>query len=110
LISRKLRTIFDQFNLGEHCLLEAPLKHRNKDLADFWFLFVAPVSLPVSNTASSEEVEELIQETQSLASVEIMNIDQPPRYAYCYIGDPLRHAIEEAKVTGIRFGTAKIFR
>ncbi len=95
--------------MPEHCFIRAPLEDRGKANDDYWFLH-CNTELAITEETAPSEVEAIIHADPTLASLDFIHLERPARYAYWFVSQSIRSAVEEAKLTGIRFGTAKIFR
>lgn len=110
LLSTKMRTVLEGFALGEHRYIPAPLEHRQQSVEGYWLLHLPAPVIPATEGISPTEMEALIQADPELATVDLLHLERPARYAYWFVSQPLKTALEVAGVTGVRFGTAKIFR
>lgn len=57
-----------------------------------------------------EQAETVIGATPELASLDLLRLYRPTRLAYCFVSGLLRQAMGLAGITGVRFGTSKLFR
>lgn len=110
LISERLRDILTTFNLPLHRLYQVPVTYRGRSIDGYWWLHLPHPSLDLTDCKSASEVEELITRRQEIANLDMVRFHTPVRFAYCFVSRRLREAIEANKITGVRFGTAKLFR
>jgi hypothetical protein len=110
LVSDRLRGLLDRFRLPLHRYYPAPLEHRKRAVSGYWWLYLPAPDLPLTDEMAPAEVEAVIAADPVLGAVDVLRVYAPARYGYCYIGGAVRAALEAAGVTGVRFGTAKLFR
>ncbi len=110
LVSPRLRAVLEQFALPLHRFYLVPVTHRNKPVAGYCWLQLPEPSLCLTEATSVTEAEAAISGTPQLASLDLLRLYRPGRFAYCFVSDPLRRAMEAAGITGVRYGTAKLFR
>jgi hypothetical protein len=100
----------EQFALPPHRFYPVPAIHRGKPIPGYFWLQLPQPRLRLTEAMSPTQVEERIASVPALAALDLLRLYFPERYAYCFISNPLRSALEAAKITGVRFGTAKLFR
>jgi hypothetical protein len=110
LLNDRLRAVFRQFSLPPHRFYPVPIIYRRKAIEGYYWLQLPEPPVPLAEDASVEVLEEVIASDQQLASLDMLRLYRPARFAYCFLSDPLRLAMESAKITGVRFGTSKLFR
>lgn len=110
LVSKNLRAILEQFSLPLHRYYSVPVTHRGKAVEDYYWLHLPQPPPPLTETSSIEEAEAAIRSASGVAALDLLRLYQPSRYAYCFVTDRLKQAMEAASITGVRFGTAKLFR
>ena len=110
LVSPRLRALLEQFTLPAHRFYPVPMTHRGKPVAGYSWLQLPGPRLPLTEGSSAAEAEAAITAVPELAGVDLLRLYRPSRFAYCFVSDPLRRAVEAAGITGVRFGTAKLFR
>jgi hypothetical protein len=110
LVSTKTRSVLDGFKLGEHCYVPAPMEHRGAGVEGYWFFYVKPLDVPISEESPPTEVDAILEADSNLADIDLFRLELPARFANWYISAPLKAAMEQAKLTGLRFGTAKLLR
>jgi len=108
LVSGRLRAVLQAFALPVHRFYRVPVMYRGKHVRGYSWLHLPEPSLRLNDEMSIEAVESLIAE-QSLSSLDLVRFYRPERFAYCFVTDALRLAMESAKISGVRFGTAKLF-
>src|SRR5262249_3758689 len=101
LVSSRLRTVLERFALPPHRFYPVPATHRGKPVGSYFWLQLPAPRLPLDEGASVEA----IRSAPGLAGLDLLRLYQPSRFAYCFLSDPLRRALESAGVTGARFGT-----
>ena len=110
LVSSRLRGLFEEFKLPLHRFYPVPATHRGKPVNDYFWLQLPGLRLPLTDDSTIEELEAAINTESKFASLDLLRIHEPTQFAYCFVSDPLRRAMDSAKITGVRFGTAKLFR
>jgi hypothetical protein len=110
LVSWRLRAVLERFALPPHRFYPVPATHRHKPVEGYFWLQLPEPRLPLTEGSTVEEAEAVVAAATELASLDLLRLYRPTRFAYCFVSDPLRRAMEGAKVTGVRFGTAKLFR
>jgi hypothetical protein len=110
LVSYRLRAVLELFTLPVHRFYPVPAAHRGQPVSGYFWLQLPRPPLALTEGTSPEKAEELIASAPELASVDLLRLYRPERFAYCYLSDPLRSALESAKISGVRFGRAKLFR
>jgi hypothetical protein len=110
LISGRFRSLLESFSLPPHCFYAVPMIHRKKPVPDYWWLHLPQPSIAIPDDASVAEVEALIESQPALKEVDLLRLYWPQRFAYCFVSDTLRRALDNQGITGVRFGTAKLFR
>ncbi|HVL12955.1 MAG TPA: hypothetical protein VM529_10345, partial [Gemmata sp.] len=110
LVSDRLRGVLDRFRLPPHRYYPAPLEHRKRAVGGYWWLYLPAPDLPLTDEMPPAEAEAVIAADPALGTVDVLRLYAPARYRNCYVGGPVRAELEAAGVTGIRFGTAKLFR
>lgn len=110
LVSARLRSVLEQFALPLHRFYSVPLTYRSKTVEGYCWLHLPEPRLSLTEGSSVAEAEAAITGSPELAALDLLRLYRPSRFAYCFISDALRRAMESAKITGVRFGTAKIFR
>ncbi len=110
LVSRRLRELMEQFMLPSHRFYPVPMTHRKKPVAGYFWLQLPQPPLSLDEGTSVETAEAVITAAPELAVLDLLRLYRPSRFSYCFVSDPLRRAIESDGVTGVRFGTSKLFR
>jgi hypothetical protein len=110
LVSGRFRSLLKSFSLPPHRFFAVPMLHRNKPVAEYSWLHLPQPNLQIPDEATASEVEALVEADPGLKDVDLLCIYRPQRFNYSFISDALRKAIEQEKISGVRFGTAKLFR
>ncbi len=110
LVSERVRTIVERFRLPPHHFYPAPIEHRRRAIGGYSWLHLPAQALPLDEETSPEVAEALIAADAVVGTTDLFRLSAPTRYCYCYVSGQLRDSLDAANVTGIRFGTAKIFR
>ncbi len=110
LVSERFRTLLLEFALPQHRFYPVPATHRGKLIDGYFWLQLPEPKLPLSEAITVEEAESVIASASELAALDLLRLYRPTRFGYCFISDRLRRAMEARKITGVRFGTAKLFR
>jgi hypothetical protein len=110
LVSPRLRVELERFALPPHRYYPAPMTHRGKPVAGYCWLQLPQPRLPLTEGSSVADAEAAIAAVPELAALDLLRLYRPTRFAYCFVSDPLRRAVEAAGITGVRFGSAKLFR
>jgi len=109
LLSGRLRAVLERFALPSHRFYPVPMIHRRKAVEGYYWLQIPEPPLALSQDTKVEAVEEMITSDPDLASLDLLRLYRPARYAYCLLSHPLRLAMELAKITGVRYGTSRLF-
>ncbi len=110
LVSDRLRAVLDRFRLQPHRYYPAPLEQRKRAIGGYWWLYLPAPDLPLTDELSPAEAEAIIASDPVVGNVDFLRVYYPSRYRNCYVSGSVRSGLEAAGVTGIRFGTAKLFR
>lgn len=110
LVSSRLRTVLEEFALPSHRFYPVPTMHRGKPIAGYFWIQLPEPRLSLDEGSSVEAAEAAITAVPGFAALDLLRLYRPPRFAYCFVSDPLRRAMESAGITGVRFGTSKLFR
>jgi hypothetical protein len=110
LVSPRLRQVLEQFALPQHRFYPVPMTHRNMPVARYCWLQLPEPRLVLTQGSSVAEAEAAISAVAELAELDLLRLYRPSRFAYCFVSDQLRRAIESTGITGVRFGTGKLFR
>jgi hypothetical protein len=110
LVSSRLRTVLEHFALPMHQYYPVPATHDGKPVADYFWLHLPEPRLPLDEGSSVDSAEAAILAAHELADLDLLRLYRPTRFAYCFVSDPLRRAMEAAGITGVRFGISKLFR
>jgi hypothetical protein len=110
LVSPRLRAVLEEFRLPLHCFYPVPMTHRNKPVAGYFWLQLPEPYLPLTEGSSVAEAEAAITAIPEMRELDLLRLYRPYRFAYCFVSNPLRRAMELAGITGVRFGTSKLFR
>ncbi|WP_339735345.1 hypothetical protein [uncultured Gimesia sp.] len=110
LISGRFRAIIDSFSMPLHRYYAVPVVHRGQKIPDYWWLQLPHPNITIPPDASAAEAEEIIQSCNTLRDAAMFCLYRPPRFTYCFVQKDLRTAIEDAGITGVRFGTSRLFR
>src|SRR5262245_18246154 len=110
LVSARMQAVLEKFVMPVHRFYPVPDTQRGKTVEGYAWLHLPQPRLPLSESTSTEEAEQIIASIPELASLDLLRLYTPARFAYCFVSDPLRSAMESAKLTGVRFGRSKLFR
>jgi hypothetical protein len=110
LVSARLRELLERFALPLHRFYPVPMTHRKKPVDGYCWLQLPEPKLPLTEGSSVAEAEAAINAVPEIATVDLLRLYHPSQFAYCFVSDPLRRATESEGITGVRFGTAKLFR
>jgi hypothetical protein len=110
LVSGRFRKVLESFALPLHRFYPVPVAHRDSPIGDYWWLQLPQPGIPLDEGTPLDEVEARLAADPILGPVDLLRFYRPTRLAYCFVSGPLREAMESAGLTGIRFGTAKLFR
>ena len=110
LVSERVRVVLERFALPPHRFSPIPVMHRHKPVGSYFWLQLPEPRVPLTEGSTVEEAEAALTSSVELASLDLLRLYHPTRFACCFVSDPLRRAMEEAEITGIRFGKAKLFR
>ena len=109
LVGPRLHTVLKRFALPPHRFYPVPMTHRGQPVAGYCWLQLPGPRLPMAEGSSVSEAEAVIV-AAGLTAFDLFRLYWPARFAYCFISDPLRRAMGAGGVTGVRFGTSKLFR
>lgn len=110
LISDRFRAVLDGFRLAPHTYYPAPLEHKGREVGVYWWLHFPGPDLPLTEDTLPGEAEAVITGDPVVGTAQVLRLYWPSRYRNCYLSAPVRAALESAGITGVRFGTAKVFR
>lgn len=110
LVSPRLREVLEGSRLPLHRFYPVPMTHRGKSVSGYSWLHLPAAAVDIRHDATPAEAEAAIRAVPGLAECDLLRLNEPDRFAYCFVSDPLRRAIEAAGITGVRFGTARLFR
>jgi hypothetical protein len=110
LVSERFRLVLEQFTMPLHCFYSVPMLHHNKPVHAYYWLQLPEPRLALTDALSIGEIEAAIAAEPEIAAVDLLRLYRPQRYAYCFVSNRLRNAIESAGITGVRFGTSKLFK
>jgi hypothetical protein len=110
LVSDRLRFALDGFRLPPHRFFAAPLEHRGRPIGAYWWLHLPQPDLPLGEDTPPGEAESVISADPVVGTADLLRVYSPSRYRNCFVSGAVRAALEAAGITGVRFGTAKVFR
>lgn len=110
ILSDRFRSVLERFKLPPHRYYELPMEHRKKSIEGYWWLHLPQATPEWEASLSISQIEQSILADPALCQLDLLPVYRPVRFGYRYVSAPLRQAIEEAGLTAIRFGTAKLFR
>jgi hypothetical protein len=110
LLSPRLRELLEQFALPLHRFYPVPMTHRKKRVGGYCWVQLPQPRLALTEGSSVADAEAAINAVPELAVLDLLRLYRPSRFASCFVSDPLRQAMVAAGITGVRFGTAKLFR
>jgi hypothetical protein len=110
LVSERFRAVLAAFALPPHRYYPLPMKHRLKPVGGYWWLHLPQPSVRLEEETPLAEAEARIAVDPVVGAADLLRFYRPSRFGYCFVSGPLREAMETARLTGIRFGTAKLFR
>ncbi len=105
-VSPRLRAVLERFALPPHRFYPVSMTHRGRPVAGYCWLQLPGPRLPLSEGSSVTEVEAVIA-AAGLTALDLFRLYRPARFAYCFVSDPLRRAMEAVGATGVRFGTSQ---
>ena len=110
LVSTRLRAVLERYALPTHQFYDVPMIHGRKPVAGYFWLQLPQPVLELDERSSVDAAEAVITAAPGLSGLDLLRLYRPSRFAHCFVSDPLRRAIESAGVTGVRFGSSKLFR
>lgn len=109
IVSGRLRSILESFHLPTHCFFPLSLTHDGEQIAGYSWLHLPHPDIEIPYDATAEYAESLIMQSD-LADVDLLRLYHPKCFAYCFVTDRLKNAIEDADITGLRFANPRLFR
>lgn len=110
IISDRFRDLLLQFALPPHRLYQLPVVQRGKSVDGYSYLHLPQVSTDLTETTTIQDAERQLESRDGILALDVIPIYTPIRFGYFFVSHSLRQAIESANLTGIRFGTSKLFR
>lgn len=110
IISDKFTQLLGDFTLPPHRTYRLPVLQDAKPISGYSWIHLPQPRMEITETASIGEAEKLIASKPELAELDVLPIYSPIRFGYFFVSARLRRAIETAALSGIRFGTSKLFR
>jgi hypothetical protein len=110
LISSRFRRLLESSLLPPHRFFPVPMIHRRKPVEGYWWIHLPQQGIAIADDTTAVEVERLVEANPDCHKAELIRLYSPPRFSYCFVSDLLRRAMENEGITGVRFGTARIFR
>ena len=110
IISDRFRDLILQFTLPPHRLYQLPVVQRGKSVDGYSYLHLPQVSTDLTETTTIQDAEKLLESRDEILALDVIPIYTPIRFGYFFVSHTLRQAIESVNLTGIRFGTSKLFR
>ncbi len=110
LISARFLNLLSDFTLPPHRVYLLPVIQRGRAVEGYVWLHLPQPINTLAVSMSLREAEEKIASDTTIAELDVLPIYLPVRFGYFFVSRRLRQAIENAQLTGIRFGTSKLFR
>jgi hypothetical protein len=110
LVSERFNGVLESFTLPPHRFYPVPMTHKKKPVKGYWWLQLPQPKVDLEESTPLAEAEACIEADPVYGAADLLQFYRPNRFSYCFVSAPLRAAIEAARLTGIRFGTAKLFR
>jgi hypothetical protein len=110
LVNGKVRQVLSGFGLPPHRYFDVAVRFRRKPVDGYYWLHLPEVPVTLADKMAPEEAEAALAASFPLDTLDLIRMARPQRYAYCFVSDRLRRALESAKITGIRLARAKLFR
>ena len=110
IVSERFRRLLEGFKLPPHRYYPLPMEHRRQPIAGYFWLHLPQPTPEWEATLSITQIEQSILADPALRELDLLPVYRPVRFGYHFLSRPLRQAIEQANLQGIRFGTAKLFR
>ena len=107
--SKRLLDVLIQHRLQPHQVYDANLFFNGEPVSGYSFIHL-PGELFEFPDGPIPEVENWVASHPVVCDLDLVRNNRPARYAYCFVSKQLRRFIEHHKLTGIRFGTSKLFR
>jgi hypothetical protein len=110
LVSERLRNVLERHVLPNHKFYAVPMVCRGKPVNGYFWLHLPQPDLSLDEKWSVAAAEAEINAAAGFASLDLLRVYRPLRFAYCFVSESLRKSMESAGLTGVRFGTSKLFR
>jgi len=110
LISDRFLKLLSDFNLPPHRAYRIPVIQDRCTVEGYNWLHLPQPIHNLTETISISEAELTISREPTIADLDVLPVYTPVRFAYYFVSWRLRQAITKAQLTGIRFGTSKLFR
>jgi hypothetical protein len=110
IISDRYRDLLLQFALPPHRLYPLPVVQRGKSVDGYSYLHLPQISTGLTESTTIHDAEKTLESRDEILALDVIPIYTPIRFGYFFVSYSLRQAIESANLTGIRFGTSKLFR
>lgn len=109
-ISNRFQDLLSQFLLPSHRLYRLPVIQNGKPLDGYSYIHLPQIPVPFTDSTSFRDAEAQLEAIDGVSELDVIPIYTPVRFGYFFISHRLRQAIEASELTGIRFGTSKLFR
>ncbi len=110
MISSKFLNVLQCHKLPPHRAYPLPVRQQNLDISGYHFLHLPRLPVAHIKDLSIPEAESALREREDIINLDVIPLGGGARYNYEFVSRDLRDAIETAQLTGMRFGTAKLFR
>ena len=110
LISNRFLDLLQEFELPPHDVYPLPVKQNGQPVDGYVWLHLPQTIHCLEDNMTIPEVESTLTSEPIVSQVDILPLYSPVRFGYFFISNRLRKAIERHELSGIRFGSSKLFR
>jgi hypothetical protein len=109
-VSSKLKSLLQSFTLPIHRFYRLHVLHRDLDTQDYYWLHLPQPDLVIPDDSTITAAEGLIRGHEHLGVCDLVLLSIPSRFAYTYVSSPLVARMTADGISGVRFGTPRLFR
>ncbi len=110
IISYRFLEILRNHSLPPHTVYPLPVRLRKREVQGYFFIHLPRINGKMLDDLTIPQAEKLLRDREDIINLDLISIGSSSRFSYCFVSQTLRESIESAKITGIRFGTSRLFR
>ncbi len=110
IVSERFLQLLQRHRLPPHRVYPLPVRQRNVDVSGYFFVHLPQLDIQLKDEYSISEAECEFRKREDFMSLDLIPLYRPSRFSYRFVSRELRDSIEAAKLTGMRFGTSRLFR